>query len=143
MDVKRLFINMGILGLCIFSIMAFIITTQTDSNVATPITNNTLISSTYRDINSSLLSAQSQTQGASNTFSNVTPTQAYGELEVTSIISPTKIVRTIIVGLWNIYIKVPMVVLGVSPVVAGLISSIIIILVIIGIWAIWKGVIPQ
>lgn len=143
MDIKRLFSTMGILGLFIFSIMAFIIITQVDNGVISPITNNTLISTTYTNLNDTLLSSQSKTQSASQVFNNITPTQQYGELEVTSIVSPTKIAKAIIIGFWNIFIKLPQVILGVSPIVASLISSIILILIIIGIWAIWKGAISS
>ncbi len=143
MDIKRLFINMGILGLFVFGMMAFIITTQTSNSVNIPITNNTLINETYGDLSSSLSGSQTKSETVLGNFGNVTPTQQFGELEVKSIIPTTKIVKTITLGLWNILIKLPMVFLGVSPIVASLISSIIIMLLIIGVWAVWKGVISS
>ncbi len=144
MDIKKLFINMGILGLFVFGFMAFIIITQTENSVEVPITNNTLINETYGDLSDDLSSTQSQTQTASNVFSNATPpTSQLGELNVRSIIGTTRVAKRIIIGLWNIFIRLPMVVLGISPIVAGLISSIILILVIIGIWAIYKGAISS
>lgn len=139
MDLKQLMITMGVFGLCLFAIMSFIITTQTDNSVSVPITNNTLINQTYGDLYSEISSSQTRTQSVLNTFGNTTPTQQYGELEINSIVSPTRTIRTMIIGLWNIFIKLPQVVLGVSPVVSYMISAIIGLLVVIGIWAIWKG----
>lgn len=139
MDVKSIFGNMALLGLFIFGIMAFIIINQSNSDVNDKLTNNTLINSTYNDLESSLASSDAKT--ASDNFGEVPPTQQYGELEVTSIVSPTKTAKTIIIGLWNIFIVLPQAILGVSPVVASLISSMILIFLIIGIWAIWKGVV--
>lgn len=139
MDLKQLMITMGVFGLCLFAIMSFIITTQADNSVGIPITNNTLINQTYGDLYSEISSSQTRTQNVLNTFGTTTPTQEYGELEITSIVSPTRTIRTMIIGLWNIFIKLPQVVLGVSPVVSYMVSAIIGLLVIIGIWAIWKG----
>ena len=62
-------------------------------------------------------------------------------MDVGSTVSATRTARTIIVGLWNIYVKLPMIILGVSPIVAGVINSILLIFIVIGIWAIWKGAI--
>ena len=141
MDLKHLFTNMAMLGLFTFALMAFIITTQNDNSVTSPITNNTYINDTYGDLSSELSSSKTRAEEGSSNFANVTPTQEYGELEVTSIISPTRVLRTIIIGFWNIFIKLPQVVLGVPAIVASLISSIIVIFLIIGMWAVWKGVI--
>ena len=139
MDLKKLLSTMGILGLFTFSIMAFIITTQNDSEITNKITDNEFINQSYSDLGVELSSTSAET--ASNTFGEVTPTQEYGELEVTSIVSPTKVAKTMIFGFWNIFIKLPQDVLGVDESVATLISSILLIFIIIGIWAIWKGVV--
>lgn len=141
MDLKALLITMGTLGLLIFGMMSFILITQNDNQVAIPITDNTLINATYGELQSELNSAQTKSESSLSTFGNVTPTQQYGELEINSIISPTRTIRTIIIGFWNILIKLPQVVLGVSPTVSYIISALIGLLVIIGIWAIWKGAI--
>lgn len=141
MDFKKILINMSLLSLLIFSIMVFIVTTQTDNSVTTKITDNEIINDTYSDLEDSIGSSASQT--ADDNFGSTTPTQQFGELEVTSIISPTKIGKTIIIGFWNTLVKLPISILGVSPAVATLIYSILIISLIIGIWAIWKGAISS
>lgn len=144
MDIKQILKNMGILGIFVFSIMAFMVITQTNNDVSIPITNNTLINATYSDLEGNLTSAETRATRASGNFGNTTPTaRQFGELEVTSIVSPTRIAKTIIIGFWNIFIKLPQSILGVSQAVASLISSLLLISLIIGIWAIWKGVIKQ
>lgn len=136
-----MFSSFGLLSLVMISILSFVVITQSNNSAEIPITNNSIINKTYTDLLSNLSSTQTQTETASSNFVNITPTQQYGELEVTSIVSPTRIVKTMIIGLWNIFIKGPMIIFGVSPVIAALISSILTIFLIIGIWAIWKGVI--
>ncbi len=144
MDLKQIYITIGLLGVLLLGILTFIVTTQTENNVAVPITNNSRINEAYSDLNETLYETQLESQEASNVFGNTTPTQRQlGELEVNSIVATTRIAKSIVTGLWNIFIKLPQVILGVSPVVAALISSIITILLIIGVWAIWKGAISS
>ena len=144
MDLKQIYITIGLLGVLLLGILTFIVTTQTENNVAVPITNNSRINEAYSDLNETLYETQLESQEASNVFGNTTPTQRQlGELEVNSIVATTRIAKSIVTGLWDIFIKLPQVILGVSPVVAALISSIITILLIIGVWAIWKGAISS
>jgi len=141
MDFIKTFTNIALIGLIVFGMMSFIIITQSDNSVSTGINTNELINATYNDLYANLSSSQGDAQKSSDTFGSITPSQSFGELEVTSVVSPTRIFKTISIGLWNILIQLPIKVLGVSPIVASIISSIIILLLIIGIWAIWKGVI--
>lgn len=141
MELKKIMINMALLGLFVFALFAFIITTQSDNNVAVPITNNSLINTTYGDLENEITSSQREVQSSMNTFGNTTPAQQFGELEVNSIISPTRTARAMTLGFFNIIIRLPMIILGVSPIVSYIISALLGILIIIGIWAIWKGAI--
>jgi hypothetical protein len=141
MELKKTFGNMALLGLFIFGIFFFIISVQTDNNVAIKITDNTIINRTYGDLSSELGSTQGKTQGSMDTFGTTTPTQEFGEIEITSIVSPTRTIKTLIWGVWSSITVLPQSILGVSPIIASVISSILIIGVILGIWAIWKGVV--
>ncbi len=143
MDVKRLFTNILILGLFIFGMMAFIVITQTNNSVKFPMADHPLFNSTYGNLSKELSGSQQESQTSLSNFGNVTPTQQFGELEVKSIIPQTRIMRSMIIGTWSVLIKLPQVALGVSPIVASIISSIVIMLLIIGIWAIWKGVVSS
>lgn len=141
-DIKYILTNMVILGILIFGIMSFIIIIQSDSNVDSEnrILNNTLINESYGDLQISL-NQQEDSQRALDSLEDVPPTEYVGDLDVGSTVSATRTARSIVTGLWNIYIKLPMVILGVDPLVASAISSILLIFIAIGIWAIWKGAI--
>ena len=140
--VKNILINMITLGILIFGIISFIIIFQSDSDLDTDykITNNTLINDTYGDLESSL-DEQTRAEDSLDSLETVPPQEYVGDLSVASMVSTTLSARTIITGLWNIYIKLPMVILGVSPIVASAISTILLTLIAVGIWAIWKGAI--
>ena len=141
MDFKQLVIGMTVFSLLIFSAMSFIINIQDQNNADENIKENTLINKTYYDLQGNLSGTQTEGETASGVFGDITPSQQFGELEVTSMVSPTKIFKTMTIGLFNILIGLPMILLGVSPIVASVISAILLLLLIIGIWAVWKGVI--
>jgi len=143
MNAKQIIINMAMLGLFVFAIMSFIVITQTDSSVTNKITTNPIINESYGDLESKLIESETRSKVVSDNFGNVTPTQIFGELDILSIIGTTRTVKTLTTGFWNILIKLPLSILGVSPVVAGLITAILLISLIIGIWAIWKGAVSQ
>lgn len=141
-DIKSLVRNFVVLGVLVFAIMNFIIIIQVDSNVdaANRITNNSLINESFGNLESKL-NTQTSAQNSLNSLEDVPPTEYVGDLDVGSTVSATRTARTVITGLWNIYIELPQVILGVSPVVSSAISTILLLFIAIGIWAIWKGAI--
>ena len=142
MDVKKILLNMAFLGIFVFGVMSFIVITQNENSVTIPITNDSLMNDTYGYLEANLSSTQSQAQSSDKAFFNSSiPTEPTGDLSITSIFSAGKTARAIIFGLWNIYVKLPQIILGVDPIVSKVISTILLIFIIIGIWAIWKGAI--
>lgn len=141
-NLKSIIINMVTLGIVIFAIMSFVIILQSDNNLDSEdrITNNSFINDSFGDLQTGL-DTKDQAESSLNSLNEVPPQDNVGDLSVSSIISTTWNARSMVTGLWNVYIKLPMVILGVSPVVAGAISTILLILIAIGSWAIWKGAI--
>ena len=141
-DIKTILSRMVVLGMLVFSIMSFIIITQNNNQVdiTDRITNNTLINDSYGDLEISL-NQQSESENSLNALEEVPPQEYIGDLSIASMVSSTRTARSIVIGLWNIYIKLPMVVFGVSPIIASAITTILLIFIAIGIWAIWKGAI--
>lgn len=141
-DIKSILTKMVMLGVLVFAIMSFIIIIQSDSDIGSEnmITNNSLINDSYGDLGVSL-NNQDSAENSLNSLEDVPPTEYVGDLDVGSTVSATRTARSIIVGTWNILIKLPLVILGVNPVVFGAITTILLIFIAIGIWAIWKGAI--
>ena len=140
MGFKEIFLNLMIVGVLFLSIMSWIIITQIDNNTLNLITNNTLINQSYGDLSSNLANTQSQADVASETFTDITPTSTLGFVTVTSIVSPTRIFRGLIIGTYNILIALPAQFLGVPEVIIAVLNSILALLLILGVWFIWKGV---
>lgn len=141
-DMKSLLGNTIMLGILVFAIFSWIIILQSDSQMDAEdmITNNSQINDSYGDLAVSL-NKQNDAENSLNALENVPPSEYVGDLNVGSTVSATRTARSIVVGLWNVYIKLPMVILGVSPIVSGAITTILLIFIAISIWAIWKGAI--
>ena len=139
MGLKNTFIKMLLIGVLFLSIMNFIIITQTENDPTNLITNNTLINDSFGDLTSNLNAAQSDTDVASETFSSSTPTSTLGFVTITSIVSPTRIFRGLVLGTYNILIALPASFLGVPEVILAVINAILTLVLILGVWAIWKG----
>jgi len=139
-NIKSILKSFVILGVLVFAIMNFVIIIQQDNGVLPEnrITNNSAINEAYGDLSSSL-NQQSTAEGSLNSLEDVPPEEYIGDLNVASTVSTTRAVRSIVIGLWNIYVKLPMVILGVSPVVSGAITTILLIFIALSIWFAWKG----
>lgn len=141
MDFKKIFINFAFLGIIVFGMMSFIIILQSDNNSNEKIVSNQIINNTYSSLYNNLSNSQNSANEQNSIFGSVTPTESYGEVQINSVVSPTKTFKTMIIGIYNVLIKLPSQFLGVSPIVQAVISAILIMLLIIGVWAIWKGAI--
>ena len=141
-DIKSILTNVMVSGVLIFAIISFILVLQVNNGVDPDdrITNNTLINESFGELVTNL-DQQSAAQSSSDALEEVPPQVYVGDLNIASTVSATRTAKSAITGVWNIIIKLPMVVLGVDPVVASAISAILLILIAIGIWAIWKGAI--
>ncbi len=140
MAFKDIFIKLMMVGVIFLSVMSWIIITQTDNNTENLITNNTLINQSYGDLSSNLGSTQSEADKASGVFENITPTSTLGFVTVTSIVSPARIFKGLTIGTYNILIGLPAQFLGIPEVIIAVLNAILALLLILGIWFIWKGV---
>lgn len=137
--IKDIFLKVMLVGVMFLSIMSFVIITQTENNPGSLITNNTLINDSYGNLITNLGSTTlAESQIADDTFGQITPTSPLGLVEITSIVSPTRIFQGLIIGTYNILIALPAQFLGVPEIIVSVINAILIVMLILGIWAIWK-----
>lgn len=139
MDFKNLFITFAVVSLMVLAIFSFVISTQSSNNSAELITNNSIINQTYGNLYGNVSEFQASSDTASGTFGIAPPTSTFGIVDVASITGTTRIFRALTTGVYNILIQLPMKILGVPAIVAGLIDAVILLLIILGIWAIWRG----
>ncbi len=141
-DLKSILANMVMVGVLMISIISFIIIIQFDGGVDIEerITNNSIINESFGKLEVTL-DKQKEAQTALNSSEKDPPQEYTGDLDISSTISTTLTAGDLIIGVWNIYIKLPQVVFGVNPIVASAITTILIIFIIIAIWAVKKGAI--
>lgn len=144
MDIKKLFGTIVISAIVVLALMNFTIIVQRDNNSNQTITDNDIINDSYGDLIANLPDAETSAQSSLDTFgATPSPTDQLGELEVTPIRPSLKALRSLSLGTYNILIKLPARLLGVPPVVVSILSAIIILLLIIGAWAVRKGAISN
>jgi hypothetical protein len=138
--ISDILISMVIISIFIFGIISFTSITQSDNNVTNGLMTNKLINDTYGNLSSQLSSSQDDSQASLSNLSDIPPTQEFGEIKVTSIVSATRMMKSLITGLWNTLIRLPQIVYGVSPVLASALTALIIVLLILGLWLVWRGI---
>lgn len=132
------FVNFLILALVIFAAISFIIQFQSENNVQDKIIDNSLINDTYSNLDEDLGDLRDQAQAQKTLFERETPTVTSGVLLLYSIISAGKVFNAMIIGLFNELIKLPVVLLGVDPIIIGVLSTILIFSIIIYLWILYK-----
>lgn len=135
---QNLFTNMVFLGLIVFGFFAFTIILQEDNNADEKIVDNSLINSTYSNLRSDLEGFQESSQAQKLLFEREQPTLGFGTLLFYSVISAGKVFNGMIGLVFNSIIKLPVVILGLDPILVSVISTILILVVIIGLWVIYK-----
>ena len=137
-EFKDLFINMLFIGLFVFAILAMTAIFQEENNATEKVIDNDLINNTYGSLTTSLGSLSEDSQSQREGFEKENPTAGIGTILLFSIVSSGKVFSGMITGLFNTIIKLPVVVLGVDPVIISVLSSIFIIVILIGLWILYK-----
>lgn len=135
---RELFIGFALLGLLFLALFQFAITMQSENNADEQLINNTVINQTYLNLEDTLGGMRDQAQTQRELFETENPTVGFGSLILFSVVSTGKIFTGITVGLFNILIAMPMSILGLDPAVAGVLSTILILSIILGLWVLYK-----
>lgn len=133
-----LFSNFMFVGLIVFSLFAFTIFFQEENKVDDQFIENSLMSDTYANLNSSLASLRGQSQAQKTLFESENPTSGFGTILLFSIVSTGKVFNGMIIGLFNTLIKLPVTFLGIDPIVVSVLSTILILTIITGLWIMYK-----
>jgi hypothetical protein len=135
---QDLFINMAFIGLIVFSLFAFTIIVQEDNDAPQKIVDNSLINNTYTGLRTDLEGFQESSQAQKLLFEREQPTLGFGTLLFYSVISAGKVFNGMIGVIFNSVIKLPVVILGLDPVLVSVITTILVLVIIVGLWIIYK-----
>lgn len=132
------FKNFALVGLLILAIFSFGITLQNDNFASTKITSDSNINATFGSLANNLSSMQDKSQTQKNIFEAENPKAGFGSLILFSIMSSGKIFNGIVIGIYNTLIVLPATYLGIDGTVIAVITTILIVLIILGLWILYK-----
>jgi hypothetical protein len=128
------FVNFAMFGLMIISIFAFVIITQSQNNAPEKIIDNDLINQTYSDLGGEITKDTASSESNYISFNENNPTIDSGQIVLSTIVSGGKVFSSMIFGFYNIIIKLPARILGIDEKILGIIFTILIIVIIIGLY---------
>lgn len=133
--------NWTIVGIVIFSILAFGNAVQSDNGVSTSekFTNDSTISSAYLGIENVLSESRSNAQSQREAFETDNPTAGATSILLYSILGTGKTLSSFIIGIFNFIVTLPTVFLGVDPVVVSAFSALLVALGVLYLWATYNG----
>ena len=134
-SLRTTFVTFALIGLFIFAMISFIVTTQQDNDVSETILENPVINKTYTKLETNLSGLESQTQAQRANFSSEIPERGFGTLIIFSIVPVLQKFLALIVGVYNVIIVLPASIIGISPVVFSVLSSILIVSLILFVWS--------
>ena len=133
-----LFVNFMLVGLVVLSMFAFGVFFQEENGAEDPFMDNSLMNSTYSQLRTNLGGLSEQSQAQKTLFESENPTSGFGTILLFSIVSTGKVFNSMIIGVFNTLIKLPVVFLGLEPIIVSVISTILILTIIIGLWIVYK-----
>jgi len=134
----ELFMKYMFVGLVVLSLFSFIVLFQSENTVSDQFADNELINSTFNDLKTNLAGLESQTQTQKDLFEKEDPKTGFGSLILKSIVSSGKTFNSMIVGVLNIILTLPVVFLGLDKIVVSVLMSVLGVIIIFGLWAVYK-----
>ena len=125
-------------ALLVFSIFAFIYTTQIKNNAPDPVGNNPLFNDSYRRLAATLNTTSSQAGEKYSAFNNEEPERGFGSLILYGIVSAGKTMSQITLNLFSVTIKLPLAILGIPSTIYNMIIAWLVITLIIALWLLYK-----
>ncbi len=135
---ESLFVSFALAALLIISIFSFGIIVQEDNDADEKIIDVPILNNTFNSLKSDLNNSQPKSQNQLNIFETEEPKAGFGSLLFFSIVSSGKTFTGIVIGTFNLLIKLPTIVFGLDPVISAVLSTIIIISFILGLWVLYK-----
>lgn len=135
---REVFVTFALIGVFVFAGISFIVTTQLDNDVENTILENEVINKTYTNLETDLGDFGSETQTQKESFESEIPERGFGSLIIFAIIGVGQRFTGMITGVYNIFIVLPASILGISPVVIGVLSAMLMVSLILLVWRLYR-----
>lgn len=135
---RDIFKNFLLLGLIVFAIFGFAINLYLDNDEGDAFGDDPTINGVYSDLSSNLGGLRDKSQSQNSLFNNDNPTSGASGILLLSIVNIGQTFNGIIISIFNIVIKLPVIYLGLPEEVVSILIGLLIFSMIIGLWAIYK-----
>ena len=134
----KLFFSFMFIGIIVLSLFSFIVNFQEENNVEDKFVDDLLINRTYENLKLDLGGLSDESQAQKTLFESENPTSGFGTILLFSIVSAGKIFNGMVIGLFNTLIALPVIFLGLDPIILSVISTMLIITILFGLWVVYK-----
>ncbi len=134
----ELFMKYMFVGVVVLSLFSFIIIFQSENNVSDPFVDNERINDTFTSLETNLGQTEADAQRIKDAFDAENPIAGFGSLLFFSIPAAGRVFNTMVIDTFNSVVILPVVFLGLDPVIISIMSTVLIILIILGLWAVYK-----
>jgi len=122
----------------LISLLSFIVFIQLPNKTNDRLTENKIFNGTFNQLNSQIINSSNEAQSKYNSFNSEEPQPSLFSIVLFGIVSVGKSFSSITFGFFGAIIKLPMVVLGIPEALYSLIITLLVIIVIIGVWLLYK-----
>ncbi len=137
-SLREVFVTFALIGIFVFAGISFIVQTQLDNDVENTILENKVINKTFTDFETDLSEFRTESQTQKDSFESEDPAPGFGSLIIFSIVGVGKTFSGMTLGVYNIFIVLPASILGVPPIVIGVLTTILIISLILLAWRVYR-----
>jgi len=124
MAIKKLFISFAMVGLFVFAMMSFIVTTQQNNEMDETILSNPTLNKSYFNIEGNISNYKDDGQEQSLLQDEDDPLTEGGNLLFTSITGSGRVIKGMVSGVYNALIGIPSKLLGLPAIVVSVFTGI-------------------
>ena len=135
---RELFIQFSLISLFVFSTIGFVANFQAENGASSSILDNELINSTFGDLADSISEQQDSANSSQEAFDADIPAPGFGSLIIFAIVGVAQTFTSLIAGVWNILIILPLSFLGLPSAVANVLGSILSVTLIFLAWRVYR-----
>ena len=134
----ELFSSWMLVGLVVISLLSFGFFYQEDNEAENKFMEDSLMNETYNSLRENLGGLRDESQAQKTLFESENPTSGFGTILLFSIVSSGKVFNSMIIAVFNTTIKLPLVILGIDPIVLSVVSAMLLLAIILYLWATYK-----
>jgi len=137
-DITSIFTKFGLLALIVFGLLSIVIITQSTNDAPQKLINDARFNDTFISLNKSLSTLEETSDTQWNSFKSETPLAGFASIVMFTIVNIGKTFGTVIFAIFSVIIKLPVLILGITPTVTSMLLAWLTISVVVALWILYK-----